>query len=71
MEWVAKITTVGLEMVLPTIAGRYLDRYLGTSYWVVIGLIVGLAVGFWHLMQMTRSPPDERRPPQGKDLEGE
>ena len=31
MEWVAKITTVGLEMVLPGIGGHYLDERLGTE----------------------------------------
>ena len=70
-EWVAKITTVGLEMVLPTIAGTYLDRYLRTSYWAVIGLVVGLVVGFWHLLQMTKAASGKRRPPQGKDSRGE
>jgi F0F1-type ATP synthase assembly protein I len=70
MEWVAKITTVGLEMVLPTVAGTYLDQYLGTNYWAVIGLVVGLAVGFWHLLQMTKSTPGKGRPPKGKDQDG-
>jgi F0F1-type ATP synthase assembly protein I len=71
MEWVAKITTVGLEMVLPAIAGTYLDRYLRTSYWAVIGLVVGLIVGFWHLLQMTKAASANRRPPKGKDPDGE
>ena len=33
MEWVAKITTVGLEMALPAIGGGYLDKRFGTQYW--------------------------------------
>ena len=57
MEWVAKITTVGLEMVIPTIAGGYLDRYLGTGYWKVVGLVIGVVIGFWHLMLMAKAPP--------------
>jgi len=56
MEWVAKITTVALEMVLPAVGGRYLDTRFGTSYWVPVGLVVGFAVGMWHLLLMTRPP---------------
>jgi hypothetical protein len=55
VEWVAKITTVGLEMALPAIGGKYLDDSLGTSYWALAGVIVGVVVGMWHLIQMTRS----------------
>ena len=56
MEWVAKITTVGLEMVLPAVGGKYLDGRLGTSHWVLVGMVLGFIVGFWHLLQMTRPP---------------
>lgn len=54
MEWVAKITTVAIEMVLPAVGGSYLDRWLGTRYWVLAGLVLGFVVGIWHLLQMTR-----------------
>ena len=37
MEWVAKITTVGLEMALPAIGGGYLDQRFGVSYWALVG----------------------------------
>jgi hypothetical protein len=59
MEWVAKITTVGLEMALPAIGGGWLDRRLGTSYWALIGVALGVTVGIWHLIQMTRPPGRE------------
>ena len=54
MEWVAKITTVALEMFLPALGGRYLDTRLGTNYWALVGLVLGMSLGFWHLLQMTR-----------------
>jgi hypothetical protein len=54
MEWVTKITTVGLEMVLPAIGGAYLDKRIGTTYWALIGVVLGMTVGMWHLLQMTR-----------------
>ena len=70
MEWVAKITTVGLEMVLPAVAGTYLDRYLPTRYWIVVGLVVGGVGGFWHLLQMTSRPPTKPGPAKGKESDG-
>jgi F0F1-type ATP synthase assembly protein I len=54
MQWVAKITTVALEMMLPAVGGSYLDRRFGTQCWALIGLVVGMVVGFWHLLLMTR-----------------
>ena len=54
MEWVTKITTVGLEMVLPAIGGRYLDQRLNANYWTLIGLMLGVTTGIWHLLLMTR-----------------
>lgn len=59
MEWVAKITTVSLEMALPAIGGGYLDTRLGTSYWALAGVVVGVVVGMWHLLQMTRPRKNE------------
>jgi F0F1-type ATP synthase assembly protein I len=62
MEWVAKITTVALEMFLPAVGGRYLDQHFGTRYWALVGLVLGLTFGMWHLLQMTQ-PKGRRRPP--------
>ena len=58
MEWVAKITTVGLMMVLPAVGGKFLDARWGTSYWTVAGLVIGMVAGFVYLLQITRRPPD-------------
>lgn len=74
MEWVAKITTVGLEMVLPGIGGHYLDAWLGTSFLSLLGFGVGLVVGMWHLLQMTkprRRPPGEEKNRISEDDSGE
>lgn len=70
MEWVAKITTIALEMVLPTIAGSYLDKYLQTRYWVLVGLIVGGVIGFWHLMRITTVVANRRGPSDGEGSDG-
>ena len=56
IEWVAKITTVALEMFLPAVGGHYLDRLWNTKFLALVGLAVGGTVGFWHLLRMTAAP---------------
>jgi len=70
MEWVTKITTVALEMVLPAIGGGYLDKRFGTKYWALVGVILGMVVGMWHLLQMTRPPSRPRDELDGEKKDG-
>jgi hypothetical protein len=44
-----------MEMVLPGLAGYWLDRWLGTpGVLTVVGFMGGLALGIYHLLQMAR-----------------
>lgn len=52
MHWVSRITTVGLMMVLPAVGGRWLDERRGTEHWALVGLVFGLVVGLWQLVQI-------------------
>jgi hypothetical protein len=61
MEWVSQITTVVAEMVLPGLAGEWLDDRWGSSYLALVGFALGLTVGIWHLITMTR--PRSRNSP--------
>jgi hypothetical protein len=56
IQWVAKITTVSLEMVLPGLGGVWLDKQWGTSFLGLAGFVLGLIVGVWHLLQMVPKP---------------
>jgi hypothetical protein len=72
LDWVSRITTVALEMVLPGLAGLWLDQRLGTSFLGLVGFALGMVLGFWHLLLMTRSvrtsgPKPTSRPPSAKD----
>jgi Putative F0F1-ATPase subunit Ca2+/Mg2+ transporter len=69
MEWVAKITTVALEMFLPAAGGAYLDRRLGTNFWTLAGVVLGFVVGMWHLLAMTRGT-QRRDKPDDEDASG-
>jgi len=54
---------VGMEMVVPIGLGWWLDDKLGWSPWLtVIGVILGLVVGFSHLV-MLLNRQDEPKPP--------
>jgi hypothetical protein len=52
--WLARMTTVVLEMVLPGLGGQWLDSRWGTGYWVIVGFGLGFGVGLFHLMQMVK-----------------
>jgi len=54
MQWVSRITTVVLEMVLPGLAGQWLDDRWGTGFLALAGFAFGLTLGIWHLLIMTR-----------------
>lgn len=55
-QWASRIMVVAMEMVLPGLAGHWLDRQLNT---VVLFLLVGLGLGCMaatvHLIQMIRT----------------
>jgi hypothetical protein len=58
-QWVSRITIVAFEMVLPGLAGYWLDQKLGS---VVLFMLVGFALGCTaatvHLTQMVRPERD-------------
>ena len=67
-EWVSRITTVALEMVLPGILGSWLDKRWDTGFLGLVGFALGVTLGTWHLIWMTKTAAnnddhssDERR----------
>jgi hypothetical protein len=59
-EWVSRILAVVAEMVLPGLAGQWLDRRWGTNFLVLIGFGLGIALGIWHLLVMTSASQARR-----------
>jgi hypothetical protein len=63
-SWVGRVVAVAVEMVLPGVAGSWLDRVWGTSFLALVGFGVGLAMGVTHLIVMVqasdRSKSDSR-----------
>ena len=50
--------TVSLEMILPGLAGLWIDSRLGTKVvFALIGFAVGMSSAIWHLLRMTSRIP--------------
>ena len=61
MQWVSRITTVSLTMVLPAVGGHLLDLRLKTNPWLLIaGALFGMLAGFSQLLKIAGSlnPPN-------------
>ena len=70
-EWVARILAVSAEMVLPGLAGQWLDSRWGTNFLALVGFAIGIMAGIAHLLVMTsvrsnrRDGGKERRDSEG------
>lgn len=56
MQWVSRITTIGIEMVLFGILGRWADQRMGTSLLGPLGFLLGFLIGGYHLLRLTAAP---------------
>lgn len=54
MEWVSRITTIVLEMVLPGLGGQWLDEKFGVGFLGLLGFAFGVSLGVWHLILMSQ-----------------
>lgn len=66
LEWASRVSTIGLEFALPPLAGAYVDQRAGTSPWVtLLGVLVGFAVGMWHILRIARETQRDGTRDQG------
>lgn len=57
-----QISQVGTEMAIPVGVGLALDYFLGTMPWfTVIGAILGPVLGFWHLLTIIKTLPEDEK----------
>jgi hypothetical protein len=53
-QWTSHITTVSFEMILPGLAGLWVDGKLGTvCVFTLLGFGLGMTVGLMHLLRLT------------------
>ena len=64
-RWVGILTTVGLEMVIPTLIGHWLDRRFGLRILTFVGLVLGFAIGLWNIVQIARQSDSQSGPRNG------
>jgi F0F1-type ATP synthase assembly protein I len=67
MAWVSRITAISLQMVLPALAGHFLDKFFGTWFLVLLGAAVGMVLGFWQLLAIAKKSQDGRPPKQASE----
>lgn len=57
LAWSSLVTTVSLEMVVPALIGYWIDRRLGTvMVFLMLGAILGMTGGIYHLVRLTALP---------------
>jgi hypothetical protein len=62
LEWASRITTIGLEFVLPMVLGYGVDSWLGTTpAGTLAGAVLGFALGIWQTIRMTQKLPGHPR----------
>ena len=67
-QWAGRVINVSLEMVLPGLAGLWLDHKLGTKIlFAVLGFSLGITGGIWHLIRMTEGDKKKQRSPEQSD----
>jgi F0F1-type ATP synthase assembly protein I len=54
-NWVGRVIAVAVEMVLPGVAGAWLDRTWGTVFLSPLGFVLGLLLGVTHLIVMVQA----------------
>jgi fatty acid desaturase len=61
-QWATRIMVVSLEMVLPGLAGYWLDQRLGTGVLLMfVGFALGGTAAIVHLVHLTRTERDMSR----------
>lgn len=70
MDWVSRILAVALEMILPGLVGQWLDTRWGTQFLALLGFALGVSLGVWHLLVMTKSQNSRRELGPTRDTPG-
>ena len=71
LDWVSKIGAAAAVMVLPGLAGDWLDHRLNTRFCTLLGFGLGLVTGIYYLLVITkRQPGSQGKPPHEPPVNG-
>ena len=69
-HWAARGMTVAIGMVVPGMAGYFVDNRLGTKVlFTILGFAFGMAFGIWQLLQLAHATDQSNRAASGKNKE--
>jgi len=70
-QWAARITTLAIEMVVPGLAGVWIDGRLGTKVlFTLAGFAAGITFAIWQLIKIAGQTTDERPEHKGPTKRG-
>lgn len=67
-EWVARIFAISLLMILPGVAGQWLDARLGTGFLSFVGFCLGFCAGLGGLLAMVKKTSSSGASPGEVDV---
>lgn len=71
LSTVSHITSISLMMVIPAIAGYFIDQRLGTSIlFTALGLVAGMAVSIWQLVKFVVMEDQQSKSDQESNSNG-
>lgn len=70
MEWVSRILVVAAVMILPGLAGQWLDKRWGTGFLTLVGFAVGLTGGIGYLVKLTSVQTSKKNESQNTSGDG-
>jgi len=66
-QWVSRVMTVSMEMVVPGLIGLWLDERIGsTPLLALAGFGLGMTTAIWHLLRMTDATRGGRESSAGR-----
>jgi F0F1-type ATP synthase assembly protein I len=55
--WAWRVIAISLEMVVPGLAGYWIDMRLGTkALFMILGFVAGMTLAILHLVRIARGP---------------
>ena len=55
LQWASRISTIGVEFVVPAVVGSWVDGKLGITPWLtLLGCFLGMTVGMYQILLIAR-----------------